>query len=1224
MAAWNPRANDVFMQAVEIHVPDERRAYLDDACSGDADLRAQVEALLRAGERAGSFLEAPAPGLLATSPERPGGEAPGTVIGPYKLLQQIGEGGMGAVFMAEQAHPVQRKVALKIIKPGMDSAQVIARFEAERQALALMDHPNIARVLDAGATASVRPYFVMELVKGVPITRYCDEHRLTPKQRLELFLPVCQAVQHAHTKGVIHRDLKPSNVLVAEYDDRPVAKVIDFGVAKATGPKLTERTLFTEFGQVVGTLEYMSPEQAKLNALDVDTRSDIYALGVLAYELLTGTTPFDAKRLRQAAFDEMLRIIREEEPPKPSTRLSTTEELPSIAANRGLEPKKLSGVVRGELDWIVMRCLEKDRNRRYETAGGLARDVERYLADEPVQACPPSAGYRLRKFARRHRTGLAVAGLVLCFIVLLGGGLGWVAWDRQARQAALEQEVAKALDDGQAAYEDGKLPEATAAVQRAEQLLADGGGSAGLKQRVGQWQTDLKMVARLEKVRLERAALKDGQWENARADAAYREVFRQYGLDVEALDPDQAGELIRAAAIRDSLIAGLDDWLLVKWLERVAGRPELLTVIRRADADPWRNRLRQAVESRDKKTLEDLARDPEVPAQPRGSVLLLGAGLRGRGLTSLAVEVLRQAQRRCPDDFWINFQLCTYLLHPDLPRPVEAIGFGRAAVALRPGSPVAHLHLGNALDYFPYSVPEAEAEFRKAIDLDPNFATAHFNLGNTLRQQGKLPEAATEYHEAIRLEPDYEPAHINLGQIFSRQNKLREAEAEFREAVRLRPDDPPAFDNLVNFLDAHGKLAEAETEYRQMAQFQPANAYAPYFLATILAREEKWAAAIAAYKDAIRLRPDDLRFHLDLARLLTTCPEPQLRDPPRALAAARKAVELAPNSEPAGQVLGWAQYRAGNWKASIEALEKGNNSQRPSGGDARQWFFLAMAHGQLGETEEARKWYDKACQWQGQYDPYDVDVQRIQGEAAVLLGMPGVGRGRYYAERGDWKRAAAEFTWAFEQGQPKHPDEWFEQAFLRLQAGDVEGYRKLCVRMRERFGASRDLDAVVLLAHGCVLGPDALGDAAAALRLAEQRLAMTPPPSGHHSWSVHVVGLAYYRAGQYPQAVEWLNKGLTENPGWGQRVYSWLVLSMAHQRLGHAAEAQNWFDKAQQWIAEETRMKPEKSTTIAPPGWLWRDWLGVQLFRREAAALLKKESGANRPPSGDALKTKPM
>ncbi len=429
----------VFDEAVEIASPAERQAYLDRACAEDPGVRSNVEALLRAYEAAGNFLENSA----ATVPEHPITEGPGAVIGPYKLLQQLGEGGMGAVFMAEQTQPVQRKVALKVIKPGMDSRQVLARFEAERQALALMDHPNIARVLDAGATESGLPYFVMELVKGVPITRYCDERRLTPRQRLELFVPVCRAVQHAHQKGIIHRDLKPSNVLVALYDGQPVPKVIDFGVAKATGPKLTERTLFTEFGQVVGTLEYMSPEQAELNQLDVDTRSDVYSLGVLLYELLTGTTPLGHGRLREAPLLEVLRLIREEEPPRPSTRLSTAEHLPSIAASRGVEPRKLSGLVRGELDWVVMKCLEKDRDRRYETATGLAGDIERYLADEPVQACPPSAWYRFRKLARRNKGALAAAVAAALVVLLAGVGLGisnvLISRERDEKVTALEQ-----------------------------------------------------------------------------------------------------------------------------------------------------------------------------------------------------------------------------------------------------------------------------------------------------------------------------------------------------------------------------------------------------------------------------------------------------------------------------------------------------------------------------------------------------------------------------------------------------------------------------------------------------------------------------------------------------------------------------------------------------------------------------------------------------------------
>jgi serine/threonine protein kinase len=440
----------LFHQVLE--QPAERRAtFLEQACAGDAALRRRLEVLLHAHNNPGTFLGRPVVAPLSSAtvsppPEdgafggRSRGEGPGSRIGPYKLLQQIGEGGMGAVWMAEQQEPVQRRVAVKIIKPGMDSALVIARLQAERQALALMDHPNIARILDAGTTASGRPYFVMELVKGMSISRYCDERRLTPRERLELFIPVSQAMQHAHQKGIIHRDLKPSNVLVALYDGKPVPKVIDFGVAKATGPRLTEKTLFTEFGAVVGTLEYMSPEQAELNNFDIDTRSDIYTLGVLLYELLTGTTPLEQARVGEVPLLEVLRVIREEDPPTPSNRLSTTAELPGIAANRGLEPRKLSGLVRGELDWIVMKALEKDRCRRYETANELALDLQRYLADEPVLACPPSTTYRLGKFVRRNKRPVLVAGVAV--LALVGGILGTTAglvWAERARQAEAEQ-----------------------------------------------------------------------------------------------------------------------------------------------------------------------------------------------------------------------------------------------------------------------------------------------------------------------------------------------------------------------------------------------------------------------------------------------------------------------------------------------------------------------------------------------------------------------------------------------------------------------------------------------------------------------------------------------------------------------------------------------------------------------------------------------------------------
>jgi WD40 repeat protein/serine/threonine protein kinase len=412
---------DIFHQALARDLPQERAAYLEQACAGDPALRASVEALLRAHVGASGFLDEPVPDLAVTIDE-PIPERAGTVVGPYKLLEPIGEGGFGVVYMAEQTRPVRRKVALKVLKPGMDTRQVVARFEAERQALALMDHPNIARVFDGGTTDSGRPYFVMELVKGVPITEFCDQNRLTPRQRLELFVSVCQAVQHAHQKGIIHRDLKPPNVLVTVHDTTPVVKVIDFGIAKALGQELTDKTLYTGFAQLIGTPLYMSPEQAGQSGLDIDTRSDIYALGVLLYELLTGTTPFDQERLRTVSYEEMRRIIREEEPARPSVRVSGLGQAGArVFAERQSDPRRLRQLFRGELDWIVMRCLDKDRNRRYETASALARDIERYLADEPVSACPPSAWYRFRKLARRHRRALVPAA-VIALAALIGVG----------------------------------------------------------------------------------------------------------------------------------------------------------------------------------------------------------------------------------------------------------------------------------------------------------------------------------------------------------------------------------------------------------------------------------------------------------------------------------------------------------------------------------------------------------------------------------------------------------------------------------------------------------------------------------------------------------------------------------------------------------------------------------------------------------------------------------
>ena len=452
MADLENKAKEIFWAALDHE--GELDSFVDQACDDDTQLRERVQALLQARQEAGDFLPAsnveatidsggPAP-VEAIRSQTAAEPKPADQIGPYKLLEEIGEGGMGTVWVAKQSQPIKRKVAIKLIKAGMDSQQVLARFEAERQALAMMEHPNIARVVDAGMTEQGRPYFAMEYVKGVPLTEYCDQAKLSVKERLELFLPICTAVQHAHQKGIIHRDLKPSNILVCLYDGKPVPKVIDFGLAKAMHHSLTEQSLYTAHGMMVGTPLYMSPEQAEHNNLDIDTRTDVYALGVILYELLTGTTPLEKAQMKEAAYDEFLRLIKEVEPPKPSTRLNGSASLPSVAAQRSIDPSHLTRSIAGDLDWVVMKALEKERCRRYETANGLVEDIRRHLSDEPVSASPPSARYRMRKFIKRNRAGViaasAIAVALLLGVVGTTSGMLWALSEKRAAVAAREAE----------------------------------------------------------------------------------------------------------------------------------------------------------------------------------------------------------------------------------------------------------------------------------------------------------------------------------------------------------------------------------------------------------------------------------------------------------------------------------------------------------------------------------------------------------------------------------------------------------------------------------------------------------------------------------------------------------------------------------------------------------------------------------------------------------------
>ena len=1018
MPASQHTEKTIFLEAAEIASPTERAAFLERSCGDDRQLRAAVEALLLSHERSQGVLDATATPLI---------DHAGTIVGPYKVLQQIGEGGMGTVFMAEQTHPVQRKVALKVIKPGMDSHQVIARFEAERQALAMMDHVNIARVLDAGTTDAGRPYFVMELVHGVPITKYCDDNHLTPRERLELYVPVCQAIQHAHQKGIIHRDVKPSNVMITLCDGKPVPKVIDFGVAKATEQKLTERTLFTQYGTLVGTLEYMSPEQAEMSALGVDTRSDIYSLGVLLYELLTGSTPLSSKRMKEAAYAEILRLIKEEEPPKPSTRLSESgEALASISAQRHMEPAKLSKLMRGELDWIVMKTLEKDRNRRYETANGFAADVQRYLNDEPVQACPASAGYRFRKFARRNKRALITMTLLgVMLLVAVGavaGSLGWVSRGQAARRLVVEQAAGRALEEADELQKQGKWQEALVAVERAQAALAGGEAGTEVQQQVSDQLADLHMIQRMEQLRLQRG----DDWDNKSANRAYARAFADFGIDVENLSPPEVAARIRrrpSTGVR--MAAALDDWAMVlrDWGLRDRTRDpatwkRLLEASRFADPDPWRSQLRQSMGQEDLNSLRKLADTSDITAVPAQSLQLLGNALIFVGDGPACVAWLRKAHRQHPGDALITFDLAFHLSNlpsaewvevlrfaeaglaaqqspgmyhfvghalSRLGRHDEAIAVYRQAIERQPDYALSHKILGVALAA-KGRVDEAIVCYRKAVELDPKSAPAHITLGSALWFSGRQDDAIATYRRAIELEPDHAEAHNGLGWALQQKGALDEAIPAYREAIRLMPDYAEAHVNLGVALSAEGRLDAAITAFEKAIAFDPKSAPAHYNLGNALSVQGKLDESIACYRQAIELNPKNALSHNGLAWLLATCPDPKFRDPKRAVELAQKAVELAPNEGGLWNTLGIARYRAGEWKDGIDALKK---SEELLNGEASAFnaFFLAMAHWQLDEKDEACKWYDQGVKWTEKNKPEDEELRRFRTEAATLLNV---------------------------------------------------------------------------------------------------------------------------------------------------------------------------------------------------------------------------------------------
>jgi tetratricopeptide (TPR) repeat protein len=947
----------LFLHALGLPPQAGRAAYLDEVCRGQPGLRAELDALLAAHDRLGG-------GLPLTTGQEPAGPGPGAggeevgaiLSGRYKLVEQIGEGGMGTVWMAQQTEPVRRLVAVKVVKAGMDSKQVLARFEAERQALALMDHPHIARVFDGGETASGRPYFVMELVKGVPITQLCDDNQLTPKERLGLFVAVCQAVQHAHQKGIIHRDLKPGNVLVTLQDGEPLVKVIDFGIAKVLGQPLTDKSLFTGFAQMIGTPLYMSPEQAALSNVDVDTRSDVYSLGVLLYELLTGTTPFAKERLSQVGYDEMRRIIREEEPPRPSTRISTLEQAATaISAQRKSDPRRLSRLCRGELDWIVMKCLEKDRNRRYESANALARDVERYLHDEAVLACPPSAWYRFRKFARRNKVRLAMAGVILLSLVFLGGGAGWIARDQAARQATMTGEVNQALQEAKERQAQGRWPEARAALERARALAAGSADLSGLRQRADELAQDLAMAMKLETIQLQLSNTTDPDQRSAQRDGDFAEAFRDYGIDVEELTPEEAAERIRARSIRVEIATALEDWALLRKVglkTKESAWKHLLAIARAADPDEQRNCFRDALAADDWKALAELAASDNVTDLPASTLSFLGVIVGSKVSTQKGVDLLLRAQRQYPDDFWINTHLAGELNRLEPKAVDEALRYDKAAVALRPHSAGAYLNLGVVLREKGL-LDEALAACADAERLAPGSAAVHTLRGEILKKMGRQEEAIAACQEAIRLRADFLPPHYRLGMIFQEMGRRDQAQAEFQKCVDIDPRNAPAHGELGVALAKKGLLDDAIKAYNRSLECDENYAVAHYNLALAYDKKKDFDKAIAEYRKAIDCRPTYFEAHNNLGGVLLKAKG----DLDGAIAAFREVIRIKPDFAGAYRNLGIALEQKGLYGPAADAFRE-HTRRHPD--DARGYVLLGHVLAKQGSLDEAIAAYQTA------------------------------------------------------------------------------------------------------------------------------------------------------------------------------------------------------------------------------------------------------------------------
>jgi eukaryotic-like serine/threonine-protein kinase len=1228
MSRTGNHEENLFNVAMQLPTPEARAAFLREACAGDEQLRQRVEALIAAAQPTNDFLEQAASGartFLSASPgaagshspppeERTGksklptpippgatiqisldslpvSEKPGDRIGHYKLLEQIGEGGCGVVYMAEQTEPIRRRVALKVIKLGMDTRSVVARFEAERQALALMDHPNIAKVLDAGATETGRPYFVMELVKGIKITEFCDQNKLSTKERLELFMQVCHAVQHAHQKGIIHRDIKPSNVMVCSHDGVPVPKVIDFGIAKATQQPLTDKTVFTAFGQFIGTPAYMSPEQAELSGLDIDTRTDIYALGVLLYELLTGKPPFEPETLMKAGLDEMRRIIRETEPPKPSTkltqlvaadvrRLSAPGSQPSTLNSQPPDRaslRRLLQEIRGDLDWIVMKCLEKDRRRRYETATGLAHDIERHLNSEPVTAGAPGTAYRVGKFMRRHRAGLATV-TVIALLLLVGVLVSTWQAVRAKRAEKQARMVANFLEDmlNSVRPEEAKGRDTTLLRE-----ILDKAAARVDKDLKDQPEVQASLLLTMGKAYLSLLEYDKAAAALTSAQQAYKAAFgnRCLGYVRSTIELSTAMSCLRKKEEAESLarealnisrsVFGSDNTNVVSSLSRLA------------QAINYQGRFAEA---------ENLGR--EAVAVARQALDKEPAGV-AKSLHSLGSLLWLQH----------NPAAAEAALQESVAIYKRVLGETNLLVA-------ASLEILARVLTDQDRLAEAEATLRDVLamrkrllgEVSLGVAVSLGDLAFVLERQGKLAEAERLQQEALAIKKRVlgnerlavaQSLHA-LGRLFARQRKLAEAEAMHREALEMNrrllgqedTDLYGSLNELALVLEQNGKPTEAETTYRDALAMQRKlsgneNRGLTTLLdnfALLLQHQGKLAEAEALSREAVAIyRKLPSQEQLGLAGSLNNL---------AGLLQGQGRLEEA--EAMLREALAIDRKHLGNDHPQVAVPLKG----------------LALVLWKQGKLAEAEAVNREGVLAELRLANAKREGRDLEGVNVVLTKAVNEkpdtpwryeARAFFLGQQGRWEAAAKDLSQAvkLERGTPA-----FALAPLLVETGDTAGYnnRRRIVSVTSwgedpETAAEAAMEMSLLSKDSGWSEPDQLAETAVTRGTNHARL----------PYFQLVKGLVEYRQEHLDSAVGWAQKSMAgSGTNYTTAASAGAVLAMAQQQLKQP-------DVARKALAQATELSETKLPKLESGdlGENWPEWLIARILLREAKELMK-------------------